>query len=48
MEFTRWLLHCTSTVPDQIGIWKCWFFGGWKIGVPGENPQSKDKKQQQP
>ena len=36
-----YLAGCTNWghSPDQIGIWKCWFFlGEGKTGVPREKP----------
>ena len=27
---------CLSTIPGQIGIWKCWFLWKETIEVPGE------------
>ena len=34
-------------VPDRIGIWKCWFLGERKTGVPGEKPLGAQGENQQ-
>ena len=37
-EFTRTRLEVDRAIQGLIGIWKCWFSGEGKTGVPGGNP----------
>ena len=32
------VLRLPYSIPDRIGIWKCWFLRRGKTGVPGEKP----------
>ena len=33
-----------ASIPDRIGIKKCWFLGEGKTGVPGEKPLGEEKR----
>ena len=39
--YTEWLF--VQLFEGQIGIWKCWFWGGTKTGVPREKPSEQGK-----
>ena len=42
VESTEWLF--SPLFPGKIGIWKCWFCGGRKTGVPREKPSEQGRE----